>query len=323
MHRGAAIALRCFFQLSVISQQLSRTISAVGAYCIRPSINMLKKGVCNTPLQRTFYNKQFYITTTMKKKVLLLMAIFAIGFTYAQVGINTDSPQGLFHVDPKGDTSGANNTYDDLIITEAGNVGLGAITPTSRLHIQTDGSAPALRIVDGNEDEDHIFTSDANGYATWKPNDLSSPSVIIWECVHNAYILPAAGQTNLIFVGQSFTFKTYNLTSSVAQGFTSGIHLPAGTYLMFLNGTVDKEFYLLLKIRSSPITESSANNIDMATYYPEHYTSGSAYLSYTKDSRINISIRNIGLDGFQKSGIMSGDTSPHKITFRITLLKIA
>ena len=259
----------------------------------------------------------------MKKKILLLMGIFSIGILCAQVGINTNNPQRLFHIDPKGDTNGTDNTSDDVIVTESGNIGIGTIAPTSKLHIKTDSSVPGLRIVDGNEDEDHILVSDAAGNATWKPNDLSSPGVIVWEAIHNSYVFKPVGVWDPIFTAQSFTFKTYNMSSPVPEGFNAGLHLPSGIYLMFLNGTVDNESYLTLQIASSPITSSASTNVTMATYFCEHYISGSAYLSYNEDSRINVAIQNYGLDGRQKTGIMIGDTNPHRITFRITLLKIA
>jgi hypothetical protein len=111
------------------------------------------------------------------KKIIFCLAAWCVagGGAYAQVGILTDEPQGMFHIDPQGDTDGSLNTGDDVIVTTEGNVGIGllpeATTPYSLT--LTGGGTPAvphspLRIEDGNEAEGRVLTSDADGYATWK-----------------------------------------------------------------------------------------------------------------------------------------------------------
>ncbi len=70
----------------------------------------------------------------MKKKILLLMGIFSIGILQAQVGINTKAPQGVFHIDVNGNTSGATNISDDMIVKLSGtgvSVGLGGVPDSS------------------------------------------------------------------------------------------------------------------------------------------------------------------------------------------------
>lgn len=103
----------------------------------------------------------------MKKKILLLMGILSIGILlYAQVGINTQSPQSLVHIDGKGDTSGSNNITDDVVINNQGNIGIGVLSPTAKVHISTSGT-PAMRIVDGTQGLDKILRTDVNGNASW------------------------------------------------------------------------------------------------------------------------------------------------------------
>jgi hypothetical protein len=94
----------------------------------------------------------------------------------AQVGIRTENPQGMFHVDAMGNTAGSSGTADDVIVTLEGNVGIGAIpsaNPPARLLI-TDGGTPAapkspLRIVDGNQEGGKVLTAtNANGDARWE-----------------------------------------------------------------------------------------------------------------------------------------------------------
>lgn len=64
---------------------------------------------------------------------MLFSLVYLIG--QAQVGVNTEKPQGIFHVDPKHDTSGTANTSDDFVITNSGTVGIGVISPAATLDI--------------------------------------------------------------------------------------------------------------------------------------------------------------------------------------------
>lgn len=82
----------------------------------------------------------------MKKKILLLMGIFAIGIAlHAQVGVNTQNPQGVFHIDVRGNTSGATNVSDDMIVNASGtgvSVGLGGFPQSNAsltLHSKNKG----------------------------------------------------------------------------------------------------------------------------------------------------------------------------------------
>lgn len=110
----------------------------------------------------------------MKKKILLLMGIFSIGILlHAQVGINTQNPQGVFHIDPYANTSGATGTADDIIVTADGKTGIGTVTPRTLLDIQTGGTASSpvsgFRLEDGNQGDGNILIATDNiGTATWK-----------------------------------------------------------------------------------------------------------------------------------------------------------
>lgn len=113
----------------------------------------------------------------MKKKKLIstiyIYILLGLNTLYAQIGINTDNPQKLFHVDAKGNTVAASNILDDMVVDENGNLGLGTIDPKAKLHIKTGGTAATpvrgLRLKDGNETNDYLLTAiDNAGYAIWK-----------------------------------------------------------------------------------------------------------------------------------------------------------
>ncbi|BES61179.1 hypothetical protein DCPSUM001_14230 [Dysgonomonas capnocytophagoides] len=100
--------------------------------------------------------RKYYILSA-----LIMSTILSVS---AQVGINIQSPVGVFHINPKADTS----TADDVIVTEAGNMGLGTTSPQAKLHINASTSETALRIVDGSQKSDRVLVSaDATGGVTW------------------------------------------------------------------------------------------------------------------------------------------------------------
>ena len=116
----------------------------------------------------------------MKKNIILLIGLLLSGFSYSQVGINTANPQGIFNIDGGKDnpTTGSAHTnaqqLNDFTVTAAGNVGIGKIAPSTKLHITTGGTAATpnatgFRLEDGNQNTNFVLTSDTYGVGTWKP----------------------------------------------------------------------------------------------------------------------------------------------------------
>lgn len=140
----------------------------------------------------------------MKKKILLLMGIFSLGILRAQVGINTQSPIGIFHIDPKGDTniSGSVGAGDDVIIDKLGNIGAGAL-PRSDVKVNlTDGGTSAnvksvFQLQDGNEGIGKVLISDASGNATWK--EYIDFGLTIGKFGAGVYFCVDAGVTNATY----------------------------------------------------------------------------------------------------------------------------
>lgn len=102
----------------------------------------------------------------MKKSILLIMGLFFIGLSQAQVGINTRSPQGIFHIDGRGDTNGNLNVSDDVSVDKYGNIGIGTTTPQKKLHIESSTSG-AIRIADTSQGAGKVLTSSLTGEASW------------------------------------------------------------------------------------------------------------------------------------------------------------
>ena len=116
----------------------------------------------------------------MNKNIIISIGLLLSGFSYSQVGINTANPQGIFNIDGGKDnpTTGSTHTnaeqLNDFTVTAAGNVGIGKIAPSTKLHITTGGTATTpnpsgFRLEDGNQNTNFVLTSDTNGVGTWKP----------------------------------------------------------------------------------------------------------------------------------------------------------
>ena len=127
----------------------------------------------------------------MKKNITLFVTLIVNVALYSQVGINTQNPQGIFNIDGGKDnpTTGSAHTTvqqsNDLVFTANGNLGLGTISPSTKLHITTGGTATTpnpsgFRLEDGNQSTGRILTSDANGVGTWESFNLfvGGPSTI-------------------------------------------------------------------------------------------------------------------------------------------------
>ena len=120
----------------------------------------------------------------MKKNIIISIGLLLSGFSYSQVGINTANPQGIFNIDGGKDnpTTGSTHTdaqqLNDFTVTAAGNVGIGKIAPSTKLHITTGGTAATpnatgFRLEDGNQKTNFVLTSDTYGVGTWKPVEVT------------------------------------------------------------------------------------------------------------------------------------------------------
>lgn len=104
----------------------------------------------------------------MRRMSLFIFGVLlSMGLSKAQVGINTQNPQGVFHIDGNGNTSGSINISDDVIVTSDGNIGVGTNSPTTKLDIFSSTAAGGLRLVDGTEGNGKVLLSNTSGNASW------------------------------------------------------------------------------------------------------------------------------------------------------------
>lgn len=78
----------------------------------------------------------------MKKNLIILSGLLFSSFYLSQVGVNTVNPQGVFHIDAAKDNPAtgipnAAQRANDVVVTATGNMGIGTITPTSKLEVSS------------------------------------------------------------------------------------------------------------------------------------------------------------------------------------------
>lgn len=125
------------------------------------------------------------------KQCLLLIGLLSINILHAQIGINTENPLTLLHIDGKGDnglTPTSIEFENDVVITQNGDIGIGTITPISKVDIQTNGSN-GLKLIDGNQADRKHLVSDSQGFGTWISN---MDQKLTWDTNHK-FTVPHTG----------------------------------------------------------------------------------------------------------------------------------
>ena len=104
------------------------------------------------------------------KSVAVVAILFISCTMYSQVGINTKDIRGVYHIDAAKDNTStitASQQANDIVIDTDGNMGVGTIVPTARLHLKSNTAYGAFRINDGSEAKGRILQGDAAGNTFW------------------------------------------------------------------------------------------------------------------------------------------------------------
>ena len=154
------------------------------------------------------------------------------------VGINTENPQGVLHIDgasspgtvnsPQGPVSGE-QAVDDVVIDEAGRMGIGvAVPPAARVDILSGAPGGALRIQDGTQGEGKALVSDAYGAASWTLMPYNS---ILW---YAALYLEGNHSYNSVYDVRPVRAYTGSFISSATGG--SSVSAASGTITVPFKG---------------------------------------------------------------------------------------
>lgn len=160
------------------------------------------------------------------KKIVYLTAILIFTDVFSQVGVNTQNPRGVFHIDGNknnpltGDPS-ISQQQDDFIVLSSGNVGIGTTSPTRKLEINSGGTTTApidgFKLVDGTQAKNKALVSDENGSAHWEYIALKS------------YKGQIGNGFNLLLNNSAYDFNSGNFSTGF-YGTTSYIDLAPGNW---------------------------------------------------------------------------------------------
>lgn len=132
----------------------------------------------------------------MKKNFFLSTSVLWIGLLHAQIGIKTENPLTLFHIDGRGDNDSTPTniqTENDFVTTSDGNVGIGTITPTVKLEIQTNGmpigTTGGFKLSDGSQGIGKFMRSDPQGVGSW---NSAMDNALVWDSNHR-FTIPHTG----------------------------------------------------------------------------------------------------------------------------------
>jgi hypothetical protein len=152
------------------------------------------------------------------------------------VGINTENPKGVLHIDgastpatvnpPAGDVS-AFQASDDVVVDTAGRIGAGVIAPAAKVDMYATAPGEALRIKDGTQGDGKVLVSDADGTATW----TLMPNGGIWW--YAALYMEGAFVHNTAYAVRPVTGYTAAFVSSASEGSVSAT---AGTITVPFQG---------------------------------------------------------------------------------------
>lgn len=148
----------------------------------------------------------------------LLCGLSATAQTPAEaVGIHTEKPRGVLHIDGAADNQDiitAAQAANDVLIDASGQLGIGVAAPAARVDIQG-----ALRIADTTQGADLVLTSDATGAGRWKER----PTGVWWyAALYTSPALTVSNTTALI------PRENYG-DSLISSGYQSLVDKAAGT----------------------------------------------------------------------------------------------
>ncbi|NDW09083.1 hypothetical protein [Dysgonomonas sp. 520] len=110
----------------------------------------------------------------MKRNLTVLLLILSVTIAKSQVGINTENPQGIFHIDGQRNTSGNTNFSDDVVVDTLGRVGVGTNSPQTKVDIRAATAGAGFRLQDGTQSVDRVLTCDANGNGRWAASGIQT-----------------------------------------------------------------------------------------------------------------------------------------------------
>lgn len=180
----------------------------------------------------------------MKKQIILLLLLLGgVTSLSAQIGINTENPSGILHVNPKKDAL----TTDDIVISTTGNLGIGTLNPINKVEIigPTTSSTPLLRMTDGVSPAQNLrLVSDINGFGKW-----STGTEI--DRIIGDNLLGIEPTVPLLYSGKKITLTPgtwilrYNLTWGITPNYSANTTGIANIGILLSTSSTDALSYMI------------------------------------------------------------------------------
>lgn len=268
----------------------------------------------------------------MKKLIILIVTVISVT-VFGQVGINTENPQGIFHVDgqndnPATDTPTETQQLNDVVITENGQIGVGKISPTEKIDVKgnialsSDGNeASSIKFYENSENGSNKITVKAPETFDTDRN-ITLPS----NEPKNGYVLitDASGNTSWGAVNPSVTtlasiaLKTNpSISTGAAPGVTTNLRFfqPFSEVITDPNGVFD--------VTTGTYTAPQPGNYLITAYIVPNASPGTNTNGYFYP--VNLEVRKNCIAGDPTSGINIMDSSvirwatPQSFTTRYTV----
>lgn len=253
----------------------------------------------------------------MKYIYIVIISICCFSYTYAQVGINTNSPQGIFHLDAKGNNTSAlsaTELSDDFVVSSDGNIGIGAM-PSTTSNVLINGK---LRINDGTAAKDYVLQSDADGNASWTKLVMGDKSMS-WYINNSGFTFTGAEQDIIASNATTDFVLEVNQIGATLGNDRMTITIPKGQYFMTFNGDINGYEWGTIRIRDV------ANNTILKEYANRNWLTGiGEYLSLEQDTRIKITYTMVTYTVGQIPAfyLNAADRPTKSIYYRLSLFKL-
>lgn len=212
----------------------------------------------------------------MKKLFLLLVGLFFIGLLNGQVGINTKSPFGAFHIDPKANTAGTpsspTNDSDDVIVSMNGRLGIGTANPTASVDLRG-----TIRINDGTQGSGNIFTTDGTGLGYW---DSEFKFKIISGTISNGILLGVgwsvvSAQPLTITAGKWLLSARVVTKNSIASSYYTWLQIYDKTSAVAVNAAGGRPSYdssLYCVVQTAGVVEVAAGQTKQIELHAQNHS---------------------------------------------------
>ena len=129
------------------------------------------------------------------------------------------------------------NNSESIRIDAAGLVGIGTTAPTKALHIV--GTAPVLRLEDGNEGVNKVLTSDANGNVSWGSSSVLTSGDADWVFVSGNSLTDEIYHNGPVVIGRTGT-TTHEV--DIDNGAVTGTTFGVGDVEVITDGNNETQF---------------------------------------------------------------------------------